>query len=116
MESLSKAGEKSKETKIYEIIDVQISILKSKPPMLSITASGNVTTGGWTNPVLVPYIYVVPPKDGMYEFDFIADRPTGIVTQVITPIAASVIMEEIPKDLIGVRIHSSSNSKETAIK
>ena len=113
---LVKADETTQQTKIYDITDVQLRFLESNPPKLGIKASGNVTTGGWTNPVLIPYIYIVPPKDGMYEFDFCANRPTGIVTQAITPIAASTIMEEIPKDLKGVRIHASSNLKEIAFK
>ncbi len=116
MGQLVNADQASQQTKIYEVTDVQLSILKSDPPMLSITAAGNVTTGGWTNPVLIPYVYIVPPEDGMYEFDFSANRPTGIVIQAISPIAASTIMEEIPKELKGVRIHASVNAKEVAIK
>ncbi len=113
---LVKADDAIQQTKIYEITDVQLAILKSEPPMLSITASGNVTTRGWSNPLLIPYVYIVSPEDGMYEFDFSTNRPTGMVIQAISPIAASTILEEIPKELKGVRIHASVNAKEAAIK
>jgi hypothetical protein len=37
---------------VREVTDVSISILEKEPPILVVQASGNVPTGGWTNPGL----------------------------------------------------------------
>ncbi len=97
--------------KILEIINVHISILESFPPQLRIVASGNVPAEGWSNPTLVPYIYIQPPPDGIYDFDFFADPPEGVAAQVISPIEAVHVWKSFPEGLKGVRIHASQNSK-----
>ncbi len=100
------------QTKIYSVDDVQLAILKTFPPTLRIVATGLVTTGGWSDPQLVPYVYVSPPADGIYDFDFIARPPAGIAIQVILPITAAYHWRGYPQELIGVRIHASSGSLE----
>lgn len=100
-------------TKILDVTNVQLAIEKTNPPNLVILASGNVTTGGWSNGQLIPYVYVQPPADGIWEFDFVADPPgpNVVVTQVITPIDSEPYRwEAYPIDLKGVRVHSSTNS------
>jgi hypothetical protein len=52
----------------------QAAILESKPPQVAITADGKVPTSGWTNPELSLWFYVVPPSDGIQDFDFVAHR------------------------------------------
>lgn len=99
-------------TKIYSVDDVQLAILKTFPPTLRIVATGMVNTGGWSDPQLVPYIYVSPPADGIYDFDFIASPPSGIAIQVILPITATYHWRGFPQELKGVRIHACSGSLE----
>lgn len=96
--------------KVLEVQDVQLSVLESFPPQLQITAVGTVPTGGWENAELIPYIHIQPPVDGVYDYDFVAESPAGIVVQVVTPIKASFRLESIPDNLKGVRIHASSNT------
>jgi myo-inositol-hexaphosphate 3-phosphohydrolase len=95
--------------KVLEVVSVDLNILKSDPPMLSIVAFGKVTTGGWTDGQLVPYIYIAPPANGLYEFDFVATPPTGPATTVISPISASYVWENFPGDMKGVTIYASTN-------
>jgi hypothetical protein len=96
---------------ILEVTEVRLLVLKSFPPQLQIAASGTVPTSGWSNPQLVPYNYVQAPPDGIYDFDFVATPPQDIVTEVITPIRAQYTWPTFPQELVGVRIHSSTNSK-----
>jgi hypothetical protein len=98
--------------KIYEVKDVHLFLLKSFPPQLLIQADGLVTSTGWTDPELIPYIYIQPPPDGIYDFDFVAKPPTGISQPVLTDIRASHVVFPIPDNLKGVRVHSSTNSVE----
>lgn len=97
--------------KILEVTEIALAVLESFPPKLRITTSGTVPTGGWSNPKLDPYIYIQAPPDGIYDFDFVADPPEGVATQVISPIEAIYIRENLTPDVKGVRIHASQNSK-----
>src|SRR4051794_6048236 len=97
--------------KIMEVTEVKLAVLESFPPQLSIHASGHVTTTGWSDPQLEPHKTLQPPTDGIYDFDFVAERPTGIVAQHVSPIEAHYTMRTFPETLRGVRIHASQNSK-----
>jgi hypothetical protein len=97
--------------KILEVTEVKLGILESFPPQLSISASGLASTPGWSNPELKPHVFIQPPPDGIYDFDFVADRPTEIVPQHVVPIEAGFVMRTFPETLKGVRIHASQNSK-----
>jgi hypothetical protein len=97
--------------KIMEVTAIKLAVLESFPPQLSIHASGRVSTIGWTNPRLEPHKTFQAPPDGIYDFDFVAERPTGIVADHVTPIEASYVMHPFPETLKGVRVHASGNSK-----
>lgn len=97
---------------ILDIQEIHLSILKSNPPKLAITVNGIVPTGGWQNPELVEYVYVQPPPDGIYDFDFIAEAPQGIVTQALSPILVFHVWDGEVENIKGVRIHSSKGKKE----
>ena len=102
--------------KIAEITDVQLALLKSNPPQLDIVAKGNVTSSGWTSPELVPYVYVMPPQDGIYDYDFQAIPPAGPAATVITPIEARYTLNPLPANLKGVRIHALQNNMEAMLE
>jgi Dyp-type peroxidase family len=108
---------KIEQKKIFEVTEVELVIEKKNPPILIITAEGKVNTSGWSNGKLIPFIYILPPVDGIYEFDFVADEPTGVTLQVISKIISqSFIWNDFPKELNGVKIYSSSNSKIEKLK
>jgi len=98
--------------KIIEVTEVTLNILKKNPPILEIICKGNVSSGGWSNGQLTPFVYIMPPLDGIYEFDFVADEPTGISTQVISEITSEPFMwDNFPTEVKGVKVYASSNSK-----
>jgi hypothetical protein len=103
--------------RILSVKSVSVFILRSDPPQVGITADGDVPTSGWTQPSLSPWFYVVPPADGIQDFDFVAEPPTGIVLPVVSPISVHAVIARDPKDywgkgkpLKGVRIHARENS------
>lgn len=102
---------KSKATKVLEVTRVAVSYLKSNPPQLKIDADGKTNTTGWSKPALIEHIYIKPPADGIYDYDFVATPPAGISQPVITPISATTIRKTIPKEMKGVRIIASKNKK-----
>lgn len=101
--------------KIYEVTDIKLTTLESFPPRLLITASGTVPTSGWSERgELIEFIYIIPPADGFYEFDFVGEPPSPAlnVTQGLRPIIATFVMNLIPNDLKGVKVYASNNSKK----
>lgn len=74
-----------------------------------ITATGKVPTTGWTQPHLQPYIYIQPPPDGIWDFVFLANPPSGPAGDVVLPISGITVWRG-SSHLKGVRIHSATNS------
>jgi hypothetical protein len=97
--------------KVYSVEDVKLSVVNTKPRALYIRARGLVPTSGWTNPSLSEYIYIQPPPDGIWDFDFTAQPPEGIVLEVFTRIIVEHIWHGDVDALKGVRIHASTNQK-----
>lgn len=96
---------------VQEVTEVNLGVLESFPPQLKITALGTVTTAAWTNPQLLPRIYIQAPPDDIYEFDFVANPPEGTAAQVVTPIQATYVWQSLPTGLKGVRIHAATNEQ-----
>ncbi len=98
-------------TKVLEVQSVSFEPVKKNPSQLKISAAGLVTTGGWKEPRLIPYSYVTPPPDGIYDFDFAAEAPGSkeVVIMVMTKINVNFIWEKKPADLKGIRVHASKN-------
>jgi hypothetical protein len=105
----------SNTVKVMEVTNVALTIFKTKPPILYIFAEGIVPTLGYKNGKLLPYIYIKPPADGIWDFDFVADKPDGIVPQVLAPITADYMWEDFPSDLKGVRIRAAHNQIEAKL-
>ena len=97
---------------VMEVTDVSTSWLESDPPYLVVKAQGKVATRGWTDASLTRVVYVTPPADGIQDYEFQARRPTGMVPEVITPIAASDSWHDPAKWVKGVRVKSATNSME----
>lgn len=95
--------------KIYQVTNLQRIISVAKPHKLIIYAEGQASSSGWTNGALQPHIYVSPPADGVYEFDFVADEPTGIDNPVLTPIDALFVWDKMPDHLEGVKVYAENN-------
>lgn len=84
-------------------------IYTRRPGWVVICARGRVGTRGWTRAMLTPRVYIAPPANGIWEVDFTARPPRGIVAQVVTPIAARRSWAA-PRSLRGIRIVSRTNS------
>lgn len=75
-----------------------------------VSALGTVPTSGWSGIALSPVYYVKPPSDGIWDFDLVADPPSGEVLPFKLPVAAT-ILEPAPDWLKGVRIRAATNDK-----
>lgn len=98
--------------KVYQVNTVTLGLYKTNPLTLAILVTGTVSSSGWSGATLIPYVYVMPPADGIYEFDLVAWPPEGTALTVLMPIGTSAEWHDFPPDLKGVRIYSSTNNVE----
>ena len=96
---------------IYSVEHAHFTFLSlNRTRILLITAFGMVTTTGWTQGHLQPFIYIQPPPDGIWDFVFVARPPSGVVAEMISPISATYVWKMVGYDLKGVRIHSATKT------
>lgn len=100
--------------KISSVSSVKLRVLPTfaPPAMIEVSAEGMVNTGGWSNGLLLQR-GITP--EGIIEFDFVANPPTGIVTQAFAPISAVTTVPQ-PSNFRGVRVFAQSNSKEAQLE
>src|SRR5687768_7526866 len=88
-QELTRAAQKSprlvQEVDTVEVFDFPLPFPTGFSQLVIATA-GKVATSGWTNVRLSPRFYVMPPKDGIWDFDLIGDPPAGIVLNVVLPV------------------------------
>ncbi|MEP4193077.1 MAG: hypothetical protein ABJN51_18445, partial [Sneathiella sp.] len=96
--------------RIYTVDSIRLEILKSSPPQLSIQAQGHATSGGWSNPQLVPLEKTLS-ADGILDIEFVATppKPGTIVTQGLAPVCAELCWKGDVDRLVGVRIVARTN-------
>jgi hypothetical protein len=115
---VASADEKKDEKKgevLKTVIDVKADYDKEKKT-LTITAVGQVPTGGWKDAKLTPRATKEASKDGIYEFDLTAVRPTGIVTQALSKVTAKYTWENPPADLKGIKVYGGTEAKTVKIE
>jgi hypothetical protein len=107
-------GTKSGEL-ISSVDSVDVRWVAMNKVSIIINADGKTTTNGWKNPRLEPVVYVQQPPDGIWDFNFVADRP-GAANDVMTPVKATYQWENPPGDAKGVRVAAKTNKKTADIK
>jgi len=94
------------------VYDVNTVTAKRVGNKVVIRAQGRVPTGGWTGGELV----ATQGTATMLAFRFVATKPTGIVTQVFTPITASKTTGPLlPPFPLKVKVIAANNSKTVSI-
>ena len=105
------------QSRVYSVEEVHVEslmVIPENPPAISVSARGWVATSGWSHPELAPWMYIVPPADGILDLDFVATAPTGIVLQVFCKIGV-VQSFPVPRWVVGVRVHTSTNQIEAKL-
>jgi hypothetical protein len=102
-------------SRIMNVDEVRVVVFKAGAVNLfAVYAKGHVPTTGWTNIELDQFFYIVPPVDGIMDFDFTGNAPSGIVGQVVLPVTASAV-NRMPNWLKGVRVIAKENAMEAAV-
>lgn len=102
-------------SKVLAVKEVAVTLMGGNSSAVNITAQGVVPTSAWQGAELVAYVYLAPPADGIYDFDFIANAPDGASSQVITDIGVTHVVTSPPAGLRGVRIHATTNAKQAML-
>lgn len=95
---------------VAKVTYLQLGRTSTQPAGLELIATGEVNSAGWSGAELVPYNYLLPPSDGIYDFSFFAVPPNSPAADVISTISARYSYPTIPTDIKGFRVHSASNS------
>lgn len=98
----------STKVRFFSVDSISLQLLKSEPPQLAIAVTGLATTTGWTSPELRTIEDEVSP-DGILDLEFAGVPPSGIVLQVLTPMAAQLVWEKDVNKVAGVKIHARVN-------
>ncbi len=106
--------------KIYDVTKIEVGFTfmdMEVAPLLIVSAEGRVNSGGWSNPELGSWIYIVQPADGIIDLDFYAEPPSSgtIVTAGFVSVRAHLLLP-IPLWVSGVRVHASSNAMESKFR
>ena len=99
---------------ILEVQYVELSVRESRPRQLHIRAIGTVPSPGWRTAELIPFVYVQPPADGIYDFAFTARAPKDdaeVGVSSLKDIKVTHVVSPLTDGLKGVRIHASLNSQ-----
>lgn len=114
------------QAKVHSVEEVHVEYLPTlaTPGMLRITASGTVSSGGWSNARLIqrPRAVSAIPSGTMMpvlpvnvlEFDLVATPPTGAATTVMSPISASTQIP-VPAEVREIRVYSRTNSQSVLL-
>lgn len=78
------------------------------PRLLAILPTGEVTTSGWSFPRLIPSLSADAPKNGIWDFDFAADPPYGVVLEKSLTITTDWL-GPFPEWCRGVRVRAEEN-------
>lgn len=92
-------------TLVTEVLRTEFALTHELQPKLMLAAWGEVPTTGWKNGKLEPRATGQPDAQGLIEADFTAEKPTGLVSQVLSAIPASLILSAEAKR---VRIHTAA--------
>jgi hypothetical protein len=118
VDSVSQQNDKKdKEVIVPRIKVVDFKFLQTSPPSLSVSAVGEVPTGGYQNIRLVRVTFPKPPLDGIQEYRLVATPPAGQAIQVLTEVSASDTWNNYQNDapwIKGIRVHGIGNG--TAVR
>jgi hypothetical protein len=93
-----------------QILSVSSGAIELHDGKLILKVEGATPTPGYTDAAFLPRIYAAQPKDGVYEVDVIATKPTDAQTQAVTEIEVERAWSGFPKErLKGVKFMTQTN-------
>lgn len=102
---------------VKKITKVEYAFLERRPPVLEVTAYGEVPTSGYDpdKVLLTRVLYITPPDDGIQDYTLTAVPPGGIVNPVISTVKGVNKWEAPAKWVKGVRIHGVDDGVKVVV-
>ena len=100
---------------VYAVTSIDLKVLEREPAALEIHVKGTTRTGGWSQFYLNQ---LAPPQVDMDEvgFAFVGLRPKGIVTEALTPVETTFVLDPLPSNAKLVRVMTETNEMTVEIK
>jgi hypothetical protein len=95
--------------RLFTVQSVSLALMKREPPVLAVTVQGLAATPGYNN-IRLNILKDELSPDGILDMELVGDAPDGIVLSLITPVSASIVIEKDVENIVGVIVHSRSNS------
>lgn len=103
------------ERKVLSIKNLDIKEKSAGQHGTVITATGIVTSNGWSGGRLIPWLYSEKPSSGIVDFDFIADSPESGYNWAFEEIISAPYIINIEYWIKGIRVHSSTEPKVVSL-
>jgi hypothetical protein len=101
---------KPEDPAILSLDSAKVTLVREKPRLLLLEATGKVPTGGWTNGRLQRVIPLFPPKDGIYDVKVMAAKPDDPASSDVAPVAVKALEWRLyPLDVKAVRFQAEKN-------
>ncbi|WP_309385594.1 hypothetical protein [Cerasicoccus frondis] len=98
--------------KIYQILHLDVQILKTNPVQLHITAFGMASSTGWSN-IRLSDADDRDPNDEVLELNFEGDPPASISLPVLTPVSASLVYDKDDSNRITAVVAKARTNEQT---
>lgn len=99
----------SRQTRLYSIDSIQLSMNEADPPQLVVTAIGQATTSGWNDIALEPLESELSP-DRILDLALVGTPPADVVFPALVPAIAHFVWTEAAERVIGVTVHARTNT------
>jgi hypothetical protein len=101
---------------VQHVEKIELKIWHTNPAALVISCHGKSHSPGWTSARLTPYIYFMPQADGIYEFELVAEPPTGSTSQAERTLTAEFVWPHFPPYLSGIKVYAQDNAVVATIQ
>jgi hypothetical protein len=88
---------------------VELKVMPDSELQRVLVVTAEVSSGGWTDPELVPVTYAIFPVDGIWDVNLSARPPDGMAAQMISKLIFAMDASGEPDKLKGYRIHAASD-------
>jgi hypothetical protein len=112
---LTTVSAECKVERVPELKAVTATRLNTNPPALVVSVIGTTPTAGWTCIQLFRRSHNKLPVDGIWEYDLLAKRPTGMVATQLVDVQAEDIWQSYDSTIKGVRVFAGEKKWQEAM-
>ena len=102
----------SAETAVTQVFSINHLCVKYNPddPISYLAlVNATVTSSGWSELQLIPYVYARQPDDDVQDYELVASPPQGVALTVISSLSGDIPFTKVGW-MKGIRVHGEQNA------